>query len=102
MDISLGDFELHIDRGETVNIQAKAQSFQTLLSAGLHPELAAQKSGVSNDPVADIKKSKKYLDMIWGNPDKVDEVEQQTNGQGEAEIVESDNNHGETESGGSV
>lgn len=102
LDISLGDFELHIDRGETVNIQAKAQSFQTLLSAGLHPELAAQKSGVSNDPVADIKKSKKYLDMIWGNPDKVDAVEQQTNGQGEAEIVESDNDNGENETGGSV
>lgn len=102
LDIGLGDFELHIDRGETVNIQAKAQSFQTLLSAGLHPELAAQKSGVSNDPVADIKKSKKYLDMIWGNPDKVDEVEQQTNGQGEAEIVERDSDNGENQTGGAV
>jgi hypothetical protein len=83
-------------------VQAKAQAFQTLLAAGMHPELAAQKSGVSNDPVADIKKSKKYLDMIWGNPDRVDKVEQQTNGQGEAQIVESDNDNGETESGGSV
>jgi SPP1 family phage portal protein len=102
LDISLSDFEIHFDHGETVNVQAKAQAFQTLLSAGLHPELAAQKSGVSNDPVADIKKSKKYLDMIWGNPDRVDEVEHQTNGQGEAEIVESDNDNGENETGGSV
>lgn len=52
--------------------------------------------------MADIKKSKKYLDMIWGNPDRVDAVEQQTNGQGEAEIVESDNDNGEDETGGSV
>ena len=54
----------------------------------MHPELAAKKSGVSNDPVADIKMSEKYLKMIWGDPDKVDETEQQTTGQGEAEIVE--------------
>jgi len=102
LDIGLGDFELHIDRGETVNVQAKAQAFQTLLSAGMHPELAAQKSGISNDPVADMKQSEEYLKMIWGDPAKVDAVEQQTNGQGEAEIVESDNDNGETESGGSV
>ena len=102
LDISLSDFEIHFDHGETVNVQAKAQAFQTLLAAGMHPELAAQKSGISNDPVADIEKSEDYLKMIWGDPTKVDEVEQQTNGQGEAEIVESDNNNGETESGGSV
>ncbi len=42
------------------------------------------------------------MKMIWGDPTKVDKVEQQTNGQGEAEIVESDNDNGETESGGSV
>ena len=95
LDISLSDFELHIDRGETVNVQAKAQAFQTLLAAGMHPELAAQKSGISNDPVADIEKSEKYLTMIWGNPDapKPD---------GEAEIIESDNSNGEDETGGSV
>ena len=44
----------------------------------------------------------KYLKMVWGDPDKVDEVEQQTNGQGEAEIVESDSDNGENETGGSV
>jgi hypothetical protein len=54
----------------------------------MHPELAASKSGVSNDPVADIKMSDKYLKMIWGDPDKVDETEEQTSGTGEAQIVE--------------
>jgi hypothetical protein len=95
LDISLSDFELHIDRGETVNVQAKAQAFQTLLAAGMHPELAAQKSGISNDPVADIEKSEKYLTMIWGDPDapKPD---------GEAEIVESDNDNGENPTGGDI
>jgi hypothetical protein len=46
--------------------------------------------------------SEPYLKMIWGDPFRVDETEQQTNGQGEAEIIESDNNNGENVSGGSV
>ena len=102
LDISLSDFELHIDRGETINVQAKAQAFQTLLAAGMHPELAAKKSGISNDPVADIEKSEDYLNMIWGDPEKADEVETQTNGQGEAKIVESDSDNGENPTGGDV
>ena len=69
LDIDINDFELHIDHGETVNIQAKAQSFNTLIASGLHPELAAQKSGVSNDPVSDIKMSEKWLRLMWGDPD---------------------------------
>jgi hypothetical protein len=40
--------------------------------------------------------------MVWGDPDKVDEVEQQTNGQGEAKIIERDSDNGENETGGSV
>ena len=95
LDISLSDFELHIDRGETINVQAKAQAFQTLLAAGMHPELAAKKSGISNDPVADIEKSEKYLTMIWGDPDS-------PNPDGEARIVESDSDNGENPTGGDV
>ena len=102
LDINLSDFELHIDRGETINVQAKAQAFQTLLAAGMHPELAAKKSGISNDPVADIEKSEDYLKMIWGDPTKADEVEERTNGQGEAKIVESDSDNGENNTGGAV
>ena len=69
LDIQTTDFTLQFVRNETANIQSKAQAFQTLLAAGLHPELAAKKSGVSNDPVADIKMSDKYMKMIWGDPD---------------------------------
>ncbi len=69
LDISINDFELHMDHGETVNIQAKAQSFNTLIASGLHPELAAAKSGVSNDPVSDMKMSEKWLKLMWGDPD---------------------------------
>ena len=102
LDIDLNDFEIQFVRTETANVQSKAQAFQTLMAAGLHPELAAAKSGISNDPVKDMKMSEKWLEMIWGNPDKVVEAEQTDGGQGEADIEESDNDNGENETGGAV
>lgn len=102
LDISLNDFELSITREETANIQSKAQAFQTLMAAGFHPELAAKKSGVSNDPVSDIKMSEPYIKMIWGDPKTVDAKEKQTDGQGEAQIIEQDADNGEDAMGGAV
>ena len=102
LDIDLNDFEINFVRNETANVQSKAQAFQTLMAAGLHPELAAAKSGISNDPVKDMKMSEKWLEMIWGNPDKVVQAEQTDGGQGEAEVVESDNDNGEDDTGGAV
>jgi SPP1 family phage portal protein len=102
LDIDLVDFELNFVRNETANTQSKAQAAQTMLAMGLHPELALKKSGLSNDPVSDIKMSEKYLKMIWGDPDKVDKEYEQGNGQGEADIVESDNFNGENDTGGAV
>lgn len=98
LDISINDFELQLVRNETANVQSKAQAFQTLLASGLHPILAAQKSGVSNDPVSDIAMSEKYLKLIWGDPDapKPDPAE------GEATIIEEDNDNGEDASEGAV
>lgn len=104
LDINLNDFELMFVRNETANIQSKAQAFQTLMAAGFHPELAAAKSGVSNDPVADMKMSDKYLKMIWGDPSQVDKQEEKpdSSGAGEAEIIESDADNGEDTIGGAV
>ena len=102
LDIDINDFELNFVRNETANVQSKAQAFQTLMAAGLHPELAAAKSGISNDPVKDMKMSEKYIEMIWGNPNKVDKAEQTNGGKGEAEIVEEDADNGENETGGAV
>ena len=102
LDIDPNDFELNFPHGETANVQSKAQAFQTLMTAGFHPELAAEKSGISSDPVKDMKMSEKYLEMVWGDPNKAVEAEQTNGGQGEAEIVESDNNNGENETGGST
>lgn len=102
LDIDLNDFELNFPHGETANVQSKAQAFQTLMAAGMHPELAAEKSGISSDPVKDVQMSEKWLEMVWGNPEKVDKAEQTNGGKGEAEIVENDADNGETESGGTV
>ena len=100
--LDIVDFELNFVRNETANVQSKAQAAQTMLAMGLHPELALKKSGLSNDPVSDIKMSEKYLRMIWGDPDAVVKQEEQTNGQGEARIEETDNFNGENETGGSA
>ena len=102
LDIDLNDFELNFVRNETANVQSKAQAFQTLMAAGLHPELAAAKSGISSDPVKDMKMSEKWLEMIWGNPEKVVKAEQTNGGQGESEIVEENSDNGENETGGAV
>ena len=95
MDISLSDFELHFDHGETANVQSKAQACNTLLESGFSPELAFTKSGISNDPVADVKKSEKWLKMRWGDPDKPVEQPMTT-------ITETDNDNGENATGGAV
>jgi hypothetical protein len=60
------------------------------------------KSGISNDPVKDAAMSEKYIEMIWGNPAKAVQTEEQGNGQGEADIIEDDHNNGENETGGAV
>ena len=96
LDISLNDFELSMVREDTSNIQSKAQAFQTLMSAGIHPELAAKKSGISNDPVSDIKMSEKWITLRWGDPDAKNNPAPKT------EIIESDAFNGENEVGGAV
>ncbi len=102
LDIKPIDFELSIVRNETAGVQSKAQALQTMLAAGMHPELAFTKSGVSNDPVSDVKMSEPYLKMIWGDPSQAVKSEEKGNGQGEAVVIEEDNNNGENVTGGSV
>lgn len=100
LDIKLIDFELNFVRNETANVQSKAQAAQTMLAMGMAPELAFKKSGLSNDPVSDVKMSEKYLKLIWGDPDEAIKAEEAGNGQGEATIIEEDNNNGENTVGG--
>jgi SPP1 family phage portal protein len=102
LDINLNDFEPQFTHGETANIQAKAQAFQTLMAAGLHPELAMAKSGISNDPVKDAAMSEKYIKMVFGDPNRVVEEEAAGTGKGEATIIEEDRDTGDNPTGGAV
>lgn len=67
LGIGLADFELQFVRNETANILVKTQAALNLKSLGFSPELAFAKSGVSNDPVADVENSKTYIDSVWTN-----------------------------------
>jgi len=94
LDISLADFELHFTRNETMNAQAKAQTLNTYLAAGMHPVLAFAKSGASNDPVKDVEMSESYLKMIWGDPENPNA--------GDAKIVEAVDDTSRSDTGGAV
>ena len=96
LDLKATDIYLQFPKNETVNVQSKAQAFQTLLAAGMHPELAAAKSGISNDPVSDVKMSDKYLKMIWGDPDAAEAIDEQMMGSiGEEQALEGERLQGE-------
>lgn len=66
LKLNVEDFELQFVREETANILAKSQAAMNLKALGFAPEIAFARSGVSNDPVADVKKSQKYIDALWG------------------------------------
>ena len=97
LDVKATDIYLQFPKNETVNVQSKAQAFQTLLAAGMHPELAAAKSGISNDPVSDIKMSEKYLKLIWGDPDAAEAIDEQVLGEtvGEEQALEGERLQGQ-------
>lgn len=75
LDIKPVEFKLNFAKNETANIQSKAQSAQIMLAMGMHPELAFKKSGISNDPVSDVKMSEPYLKLIWGDPNVQDQAD---------------------------
>ena len=73
LDIKMTDFEVNMVRNVTAGMQSKAQACNTLLASGLSPELAFAKSGISNDPVKDVRLSEKYLNLRWGKTASVSE-----------------------------
>lgn len=60
-EIMFSDFELSFTRNELANIQAKAQSCGTMIGFGLHPVLALEWSGLTNDPVGAYEQSKEFF-----------------------------------------
>ena len=64
--LELADFELQFTRNETDTLFTRTQAALNMRELGFSPEIAFARSGVSNDPVADVMNSKKYIDLKWG------------------------------------
>lgn len=73
LGISRNDFEIKFAENETAQIQSKANAYKVLVEGGIHPILALQKSGVSNDAQKDFEYSKEYMNMKIGDPTKPEE-----------------------------
>ena len=65
IDLSLDDFELKIDRNSTSNLLVRTQAALNMKTLGLAPQIALERSGLSNDPLKDIELSKDYIFDIW-------------------------------------
>lgn len=59
------DFELCFPRTDMTNLLAKVQVAQGMKELGFAPELAFERSGLSNDALNDVEMSKKYIEMKW-------------------------------------
>ena len=62
LDLNTSDFDIAFIRNELANIQAKAQACGTMVGFGLHPILAMEWSGLTNDPLSAYEMSKEYFD----------------------------------------
>lgn len=76
LNIKLSDFELQFVRNETANVLVKTQAAMNLKELGFSPELAFAKSGVSNDPVADVANSEEYIRLKWGAQDNTEVIDE--------------------------
>ena len=65
-EIDIADFEVQIAHNETSNLLTKTQGALNLKELGLAPEIVLARSGVSNDPVADVSASRIYIEKAWG------------------------------------
>jgi hypothetical protein len=75
LSINLSDFELQFVRNETANVLVKTQAMN-LKELGFSPELAFAKSGVSNDPVADVANSEEYIRAKWNSQDNTEVIDE--------------------------
>ena len=83
IDLDIEDFELQIDRNSTSNLLTKTQAAINMRQLGLAPQIALERSGLSNDPLKDIELSRDYIFRAWEHGDginyAVQSVEDATN-----------------------
>lgn len=66
-EIGYADYELVFPRTDMSNLLVKVQAAKGMKDLGFAPEIAFERSGLSNDPLNDIELSKKYIESIWGS-----------------------------------
>lgn len=89
------DCELVVPRNDLTNLLAKAQAASTMKDLGLAPEIWLERSGLSNDPLKDIKLSADWLEHSRKEQEELDaeamKQQQQGGGEGNKPDVSSDN-----------
>lgn len=78
IDLGIDDFELKIDRNSTANLLTKTQAAMNMKQLGLAPQIALERSGLSNDPLKDIELSKDYIYKAWEGGEGLNYAEQMT------------------------
>lgn len=69
--LTIMDFDVQINHSPTDNMQVKAQTYQLLVSAGIHPLIAIKTCGLWGDSEKVYTLSKPYLDVLYKTIDKV-------------------------------
>lgn len=76
--LTLMDFDIQINHSPTDNMQVKAQVFQLLVNAGIHPLIAIKTCGLWGDSEKVYLMSKPYLDKLYQTIEQVvDDAEEQ-------------------------
>ena len=65
LELNWADFELKFPRNDMSNMIAKTQAALNMKALGFAPELAFERSGLSNDPLNDASMSKDYIEATW-------------------------------------
>jgi SPP1 family phage portal protein len=64
------DYDVQVNRNPTDNLQVRAQVLQLLLSCGVHPKLATERSGLWGDSEKAYLQSKPYYDVKYKTVDE--------------------------------
>ena len=65
--IGADEFEIQLAHNEISNLLIKTQGALNLKQLGLSPEIVLTRSGISNDPIADVAASRKYIDIAYAS-----------------------------------
>ena len=65
LDVNPADVDLNFARNSMQNILVKTQSALNMKELGFAPEIAFERSGLSNDPLTDMEVSKDYIKAKW-------------------------------------